>query len=93
MCKKGEQPPGAGRKKGTLSLKERLNNFLELDIKIKMPGGKIEDREVLDGVIMSLLAQAQKGNVQAIKEVFDRGFGKEADVVMVRHEDALKVLE
>jgi hypothetical protein len=93
MCKKGEQPPGAGRKKGTLSLKERLNKFLDLDVKIKMPSGKVEDREILDGIILSLLSQAQKGNVQAIREVFDRGFGKEADVVMVRHEDALKVLE
>jgi hypothetical protein len=91
--KKGFCPPGAGRPLGALSLKDRMRKYLELDIKMKMPDGSIQDKSVLDGIILSLLSQAQKGNIKAIQEVFDRNFGKEADVINITHEDALKELD
>jgi hypothetical protein len=93
QCKKGEHPPGAGRPKGSLSLKDRIHKYLDVDVKIKMPDGSIQDKSILEGIILSLLNQAQKGNIKAIQEVFDRGFGKEAEVVHIKHEDALKELE
>jgi hypothetical protein len=94
MIKKGSSAPaGAGRPKGSHSLKERLQKYLDLDIKIKMPDGTIQDKSVLDGIILSLLSQAQKGNIRAIQEVFDRNFGKEADVLNIKHEDALELLK
>jgi hypothetical protein len=87
----GQSGNPAGKVKGTLNLKERLQTYLALDIKIKMPDGSIQDKSVLDGIVLSLLSQAQKGNIQAIREVFDRNFGKEADVLQIEsHEDRLK---
>lgn len=91
--KKGDSPNPAGRPKGSMSLKERMNKYLELDIKMKMPDGSIQDKSVLDGIILSLLSQAQKGNIKAIQEVFDRNFGKEPEVVNITHEDALKEMD
>lgn len=91
--KPGEAVPGAGRPKGSLSFKERLNKYLELDIKIKMPDGSIQDKSVLDGIILSLLSQAQKGNIIAIREVFDRGFGKEPENMNIIHENTLEHLK
>lgn len=94
QCKKGEHPPGAGRPKGSLSLKDRMNRYLDLDIKIKMPDGSIQDKSVLDSIILSLLNKAQKGDVRAIQEVFDRNFGKETENInLMSHEDWLKELK
>jgi len=94
MIKKGQSPsPLSGRPKGSHSLKERLQKYLDLDIKIKMPDGTVQDKSVLDGIILSLLSQAQKGNIRAIQEVFDRNFGKEAEVLNIKHEDALELLK
>ncbi len=73
--KKG-QKMSPGRPKGSVNLKDRLQKFLDLDVKIKMPDGSIQDKTVLDNILMSLLAQAAKGNVKAIQEVLDRQYGK-----------------
>lgn len=89
--KKGQSGNPKGKEKGSLSLKERMNKFLGLNVKVKMPDGTIKEQEVLDSIIMSLLAQAQKGNIVAIKEVFERNFGKEADKLeVISHEEFLK---
>lgn len=77
---KGAPPvPGAGRPKGSLSLKERLSKFSNIEIPVKMPNGTVENQTIIDSIILSLLAQAQKGNLFAIKEVLDRHFGKEPE--------------
>jgi hypothetical protein len=91
--KKGETIPGPGRPKGSLSLKDKMKQFLDLDVKIKMPDGTIQDKSVLESIILSLLSQAQKGNIRAIQEVLDRNFGKEPDVIEISHEDRLKELK
>jgi hypothetical protein len=79
--KKGEGPlPGAGRPKGALSLKERLLRFLDIQISgCSMPDGSIQDKTVLEQIILTLISRAIAGDIHAIKEVFDRGFGKETD--------------
>lgn len=84
--KKGKVPTG-GRPKGALSLKERLNKYLEMEMKTKMPDGTITDKQVLDNVILSLLAKAIKGDVRAIEVVLERQFGKEADKVELTGRD------
>lgn len=79
------KPPAKspGRPIGSVSLKERMEQFLKLDIPVKMPDGTVRDKPMIDGIIMSLLAQAHKGNIVALKEVFDRFYGKETQPVDV----------
>lgn len=67
---------GKGRPKGSIDFKKRMQKFLDLEVKIKLPDGRIEDKTVLDQIIMSLLAKAAKGNLIAIREVLDRVYGK-----------------
>lgn len=90
--KKGKKPTG-GRPKGSLSLKDRMRHYLELEVPVEIPNGTITDRTILDGIIIALFKQAAAGNVMAIKEVFDRHFGKEADTIMMKHEDALREMK
>lgn len=80
-------PPSGGRPKGSLSFKERAQKFLEIETKYKMPNGTITDQTLLDGAILSLLAQANKGNVPALKELFERVFGKEVEKVELTGSD------
>jgi hypothetical protein len=75
--KKGEPVPKGGRPKGSLSLKERMDKFMHLEIKVKMPDGSVTKQEIADSIAMSLITQAQKGNIAAIKELLDRYYGKE----------------
>lgn len=86
----GKFKPGekhGGRPKGALSLKERMAKFIDLQTKVKMPDGSITDATVMESIILSLLAQAAKGNINAIKEVLDRNFGKEAQPVELTGKD------
>lgn len=86
----GRFPPGnslGGRPKGALSLKERMAKFIDLQTKVKMPDGSVTDATVMESIILSLLAQAAKGNINAIKEVLDRNFGKEAQPVELTGRD------
>lgn len=75
--KKGQAVPGAGRPKGALSLKERLLKFGDLNFPIKMPDGSIKDQTLLDAVVVSLYKKGCLGDVPAIKEIFERVYGKE----------------
>lgn len=78
--KKGHKANG-GRPKGSLSYKERFRKYLELEVPFKLPNGKVENREILDGIILSALAQATKGDIRAMEFVFHRAFGKESEKV------------
>lgn len=80
-------PPTGGRPKGSLSFKERAQKFLDIQTKYKMPNGTITDQTLLDGAILSLIAQANKGNVPALKELFERIFGKEVEKVELTGSD------
>lgn len=88
----GHKPVG-GRPKGSKNFKDRAQKFLDLKIPHKMPDGTITDQTLLDGAILSLVAQAHRGNVAALKELFDRVYGKIADKVELTGKDgeALKI--
>lgn len=88
MFKKGQKPPAtSGRPKGSLSFKERAQKFLDIETKYKMPDGSFTDQTLLDGAILSLIAQANKGNVPALKELLERVFGKEVEKVELTGSD------
>lgn len=92
--KVGESGNPKGKPKGAMSLREHMKKFLDLNIQVKMPNGSIQDQTIMDSIILTLLSQAQKGNIIAIKEVLERNFGKEAEKIeVISHEDALKALD
>jgi hypothetical protein len=73
--KKGQSGNPKGKPKGTLNMSTRLKLLLENDISFTVKGRKITKdgmRWALDG----LIAKAAKGDVPAIKEIFDRTEGK-----------------
>lgn len=77
--KKGQKPEGSGRPKGALSYKERFAKYMALERKLQLPDGKIEDGNILDGVILKALAVASQGDIKAMEFCFNRAFGKEPD--------------
>lgn len=91
--KKGEKVRGAGRPIGSVSLKERMAKFLDLDIKVKMPNGTVQDQNIMDSIILSLISQAQKGNMIAIKEVLDRNYGKEPEKIQLEDKELRKTMD
>lgn len=88
MYKKGKKPTG-GRPKGSLSLKERFAKYIDIQTPIKMPDGSIKDVALMESIILSLLAKASKGEVKAVKEVFDRVYGKESQKLEVTGKDGM----
>lgn len=79
--------PGGGRPKGSLSLKERMDKYIDLDTKVVMPDGTITDKSVMDSIVLALLSKARKGDVPAAKEILDRYYGKEAEKVELTGRD------
>jgi hypothetical protein len=93
IFKKGVSGNPKGRPIGSLSLRDRMKKFLELDVQVAMPDGTITSQTVLDSVILSLLAQALKGNTIAIKEVLDRNFGKEPEKLEIEDNELRNSVE
>lgn len=86
--KPGHAPlPGGGRPKGALSLKERMDKYIDLDTKVVMPDGTVTDKSVMDSIVLALLSKARKGDVPAAKEILDRYYGKEAEKVELTGRD------
>lgn len=82
---KGVRP---GRKIGYISLDARLNKYLKCKTPATLPDGTRQDVEMVDAIILRLLYKASiKGELAAIKEVLDRGFGKVTDRVQVMGHD------
>lgn len=79
--KKGQAVPGAGRPKGSLGIKERLARFMEMPITGTLPDGTQGKMTVADTIALSLIAKSQLGDVPAIREIFDRYFGKETQPI------------
>lgn len=86
---KGARPIGVG----SLALQKKLEQYLTLDTSVVLPDGTKEKREVIDRLVLSLLQKACSGDMPAIKEVFDRYYGKIADKVELTGKDgeALKI--
>lgn len=67
----GGARPGAGRKKGTAAMEaEKARAYIALRIGEYMPI-----------IFDALVSKAKTGDVPAIKELFDRGFGKPQQAV------------
>jgi hypothetical protein len=83
--KKGGRPPGAiGLKKKTEQ--SFMQYVADIILKFKKP------------IIMKLVAKAKEGDVQAARELFDRGFGKamtpmEEDLTRVKYANQLLELD
>ena len=75
--KKGESGNPNGRPQGSLNAKSTLEHWLGVKVVTVNPITKEKiTAMVLDEVTLALIAQARSGNIQAIKEIFDRLDGK-----------------
>ncbi len=84
--KKGKAPTG-GRPKGALSLKERMDKYIDLPTKVVMPDGTITDKAVMDSIVLSIMAKARKGDVAAANLILERYYGKTAQPVELTGKD------
>lgn len=75
--------PGGGRPKGTgqAALQKKLEQYLNLDTSVILPDGTRDKRSVIDATVLALLRKATLGDIPAIKEVFDRHYGKQSEKV------------
>jgi hypothetical protein len=71
-------PPGPGRPKKN----EEMRTALRAALAIKDPATGLTDRKA---VVQALLKEAKRGNVDAIKHVFDRIDGRVKDQLDVEH--------
>jgi len=74
---KGGKRPGAGRKKGITTLeREKARAYIAEKINEYMPA-----------IFKALVEKASEGDVPAIKELFDRAFGKSIQAVELSGKD------
>ena len=86
MRKPGQPPPKPGRKPGK-TLKTLLKEYLEVDMPMVMPDGSTQNKPIIDSIIATLIRMARKGEMKAIKEVFDRFYGPVSQQVEVTGRD------
>lgn len=72
---------------GPAALQDKLEKYLNLETAVVLPDGSKEKREVIDGIVLGLLAKASRGDIAAVKEVFDRYYGKLTDKVELTGKD------
>lgn len=80
--KPGQSGNPKGKPKGTISISTHLKKFL--DSRVSAPKGSdiaFGKITVAERLALALISQANKGNVQAAKEILDRTEGKVVDVV------------
>lgn len=85
--KKGQKPPGAGRPKGSLSLKARFEKYMDVEVKVKKPDGSVMDAPAIEAICLAIMSQAAKGNVKAASLLFDRVYGKESQKLELTGKD------
>lgn len=79
--KKGK-PPGPGRPKGSKSMTSILEEIMRTNFQAKNPITKeTEKRDVKFWISMALAGKAMKGDMPAIKEVYERIDGKVANIL------------
>lgn len=79
MTQRGGKRPGAGRKRGskashTLEAQVMREHLIQEVIKEKEP------------LISALIARGKKGDVQALREIFDRVLGKVKETTKIENE-------
>jgi len=79
----GRRPVGTG----TAALQAKLEKYLNLDTDVVLPDGTRDKRSVIDATVLALLHKATRGDIPAIKELFDRHYGKLTDKVELTGKD------
>lgn len=92
LCKAGEPGKSPGRKHGSKNLKTLVRRFMDIEVPLKMPNGSVEQAPIVQTIIASLIGQAQKGNIRAAELLFNRGYGKEEQVIDVKNGQRLDEL-
>lgn len=78
---KGGYRPGAGRKKGLASIEaEKARDFIAQKVSAS-----------LEPIISNLIKQAKDGNVQTVKELFDRAWGRSVQSVDLQNKIQLPI--
>lgn len=72
---------------GTAALQAKLEKYLNLDTDVVLPDGTRDKRSVIDATVLALLHKATRGDIPAIKELFDRHYGKLTDKVELTGKD------
>lgn len=81
-AKKGEVRNPNGRPKGARNFKTILTEYLDAVTKSQNPiSGAIEEIPIRDQIVLQLIAKAQSGDYQAIKDLLDREMGKASESV------------
>ena len=81
-AKKGEVRNPKGRPKGARNFKTILTEYLDVVTKAQNPvSGAVEELSMRDQIILQLIAKAQAGDYQAIKDLMDREMGKASESV------------
>jgi len=80
-------PENAGRPKGSKNRSTILKKWIEVVAKVKHPETHIEELGTMeDKVALALLSKALKGDIAAIKEIYDTMYGKIVDKSEVKTE-------
>ena len=81
-AKKGEIRNPAGRGKGNQNFKTIIDRYLEVATKSSNPlTGEIGELTMREQIILQLIAKAQGGDLNAIKDLLDREMGKASESV------------
>jgi len=82
-----------GKKKGTLNIKTVLKKVLQIELLMKNPLTEVEEvTNPMDAIACKLVANAMRGDIQSIKEVFERLEGKSQTNVSLEAEVRNKVI-
>jgi len=71
-----EAQKGAGRPKGSLSLKTILEKYLQAEIKHTTVEGETLKVPAFDAIVLAQIAKAREGDTPAFRELMDRLEGK-----------------
>ena len=77
--KKGEYKGGPGRPKVGYALPEMMRAALEAE------STENPNASELKQIIKALFVEAKSGNIEAAKLIFNRAYGKEADVIQIEN--------
>ena len=80
-------PPTGGRPKGSLSLKKRFEKYMDIEVEVRTPDGKIVGAPAIEAICLAIMSQAAKGNVKAASLLFERVYGKESQKLELSGKD------
>jgi hypothetical protein len=82
IAEKGDVLNPKGRGKGTLNFKTIIERYLDIATKNANPiTGEIGELTMREQIVLQLIAKAQNGDLNAIKDLLDRDMGKASESV------------